>query len=45
MSLQDEKAAALAEILAVSRNYCIDVSNASVAAILCDGKIKILTQE
>jgi hypothetical protein len=28
-----------------SRNYCIDVSNASVAAILCDGQMKILTEK
>jgi hypothetical protein len=28
-----------------SRNYCIDVRNASAAAILCDEKLTILTKE
>ena len=28
-----------------SRNYCIDVRNASVAAILCDGELTILNRE
>ena len=28
-----------------SRNYCLDVRNGSVAAILSDGKLKILNRE
>ena len=28
-----------------SRNYCLDVGNASVAAILEDGKLKIMKRE
>jgi len=28
-----------------SRNYCIDVRNAFVAAILCDGELTILNRE
>ena len=29
----------------ISRTYCIDVRNASAAAILCDEKLTILTKE
>lgn len=33
------------KITSNSRNYCLDVKNASVAAILCGGKITILNRE